>query len=71
MNRVQSGFEYEAIAARKLAQDGDMHGMFRELAAAHALAVWADPTLLDRYQALEVECWQEYEAWKTTSKEEA
>ena len=66
MNRVQIGFEYEAIAAHKLAKAGDMHGMFRELAAAHALALWGDPKLLDLYQTLEVECWQEYEAWKTT-----
>lgn len=66
MNSVQSGFEYEAITARKAAQSGDIHGMGRQLSAAHALAVWADTLLLDRYQALEVECWQEYEAWKTT-----
>lgn len=32
-----------------------------------ALAVWADPSLLDRYQELEAECWKEYEAWKTTT----
>lgn len=68
MNRVQSGFEYQAITARKLAQAGDIHGMGRQLSAAHALAVWADPFLLDRYQALEVECWKEYEAWKTTNR---
>lgn len=67
MNRVQSGFEYEAIAARKLAQAGDINGLGRQLAAAHALAVWADPLLLDRYQELEVECWKEYEQWKTTN----
>ena len=66
MNIIQSGFEYAAIAARKAAQAGDINGMGRQLSAAHALAVWADPTLLDRYQALEAECWQEYEAWKTT-----
>lgn len=67
MNSVQSGFEYEAITARKAAQSGDIHGMVRQLSAAHALAVWADPLLLDRYQALEAECWQEYEQWKTTT----
>lgn len=66
MNSVQSGFEYAAIKARKAAQRGDIHGMGRQLAAADALAIWACPDLLDRYQALEVECWQEYEAWKTT-----
>lgn len=66
MNRVQSGFEYAEITARKAAQSGDIHGMGRQLSAAHALAVWADHLLLDRYQALEVECWKEYEAWKTT-----
>ena len=66
MNSAQIGFEYAAITARKEAQTGDIYGMGRQLSAAHALAVWADPTLLDRYQTLEVECWQEYEAWKTT-----
>lgn len=71
MNSVQSGFEYAAITARKTAQAGDINGMGRQLSAAHALAVWADPTLLDRYQELETQCWQEYEAWKMTSKEEA
>ena len=67
MNSVQCGFEYAAITARTTAQAGDINGMGRQLSAAHALAVWADPTLLDRYQELEVECWQEYEAWKTTT----
>ena len=67
MNSVHLGFEYAAITARKTAQAGDINGMGRQLSAAHALAVWADPTLLDRYQTLEVECWQEYEAWKTTA----
>ena len=67
MNSVQSGFEYAAIAARKTAQAGDINGMGRQLAAAHALAVWACPALLGRYQALETECWQEYEACKTTT----
>lgn len=67
MNSVQSGFEYAEITARKAAQAGDIHGMGRRLSAAHALAVWADTLLLDRYQALEVECWKEYEAWKTTT----
>lgn len=71
MNSVQSGFEYAAVSARKTAQAGDINGMGRQLSAAHALAVWAHPLLLDRYQTLEAECWQEYEAWKTTSKEEA
>lgn len=67
MNSVQCGFEYAAITAMNTAQAGDINGMGRQLSAAHALAVWADPTLLDRYQELEVECWQEYEAWKTTT----
>ena len=67
ISRAQEGFEYAAITARKAAQSGDINGMGRQLSAAHALAVWADPTLLDRYQALEDQCWQEYEAWKTTS----
>lgn len=68
MSRAQEGFEYAAITARKTAQAGDIHGMGRQLAAAHALAVWACPDLLDRYQALETECWQEYEQWKTTNR---
>ena len=67
MNSVQCGFEYAAITARKTAQAGDINGMGRQLSAAHALAVWADPTLLDRYQELEDQCWQEYEQWKTTN----
>ena len=67
MNSAQIGFEYAAITARKTAQAGDINGMGRQLSAAHALAVWADPTLLDRYQELEDQCWQEYEAWKTTT----
>ena len=67
MNMPQSGFEYAAITARKCAQSGDIGGMRRQLAAAHALAVWADMTLIDRYQELETQCWQEYEAWKTTA----
>lgn len=67
MNSVQSGFEYAAVSAYMRAQAGDINGMGRQLSAAHALAAWADPTLLDRYQALEAECWQEYEAWKTTA----
>ena len=68
MNSVQSGFEYAAITARKTAQAGDINGMGRQLSAAHALAVWACPALLDRYQALETECWQEYEKCKTTTR---
>lgn len=67
ISRAQEGFEYEAIAARKAAQSGDIQSMWRHLAAAHALAVWACPALLDRYQALNTECWQEYEQWKTTN----
>ena len=67
ISRAQEGFEYAAITARKTAQSGDIQSMGRQLAAAHALALWADPTLLDRYQALEDQCWQEYEAWKTTA----
>ena len=67
ISRAQEGFEYAAITARKTAQSGDIQSTGRQLAAAHALAVWADPTLLDRYQALEDQCWQEYEAWKTTA----
>ena len=67
ISRAQEGFEYAAITARKAAQSGDIQSMGRQLAAAHALAVWACPALLDRYQALEAECWQEYEAWKTTT----
>ena len=65
-SRAQEGFEYAAITARKAAQSGDIQSMGRQLAAAHALALWACPAMLDRYQALEPECWQEYEAWKTT-----
>ena len=67
ISRAQEGFEYAAITARKTAQSGDIQSMGRQLSAAHALAVWADPTLLDRYQALEDQCWQEYEARKTTA----
>lgn len=67
MNSVQSGFEYASIAARMRAQAGDMSGMGRQLSAAHALAVWADPLLLDRYQELEAECWREYEQCKMTT----
>ena len=67
ISRAQEGFEYAAITARKAAQSGDIQSMGRQLSAAHALAVWADPTLLDRYQELEDQCWQEYEAWKTTT----
>ena len=67
MNSAQSGFEYAAVSAHMRAQAGDINGMGRQLSAAHALAVWACPALLDRYQALETECWQEYEAWKTTT----
>ena len=67
MNSVQCGFEYAAITARKTAQAGDINGMGRQLSAAHAPALWAAPTLLGRYQALEDQCWQEYEAWKTTA----
>ena len=67
ISRAQEGFEYAAITARKTAQSGDIQSMGRQLAAAHALAVWACPELLGRYQALETECWQEYEAWKTTT----
>ena len=66
-NRAQEGFEYAAITARKAAQSGDIQSMGRQLASAHALALWACPALLDRYQALETECWQEYEACKTTT----
>ena len=69
ISRAQEGFEYAAITARNTAQSGDIQSMGRQLAAAHALAVWACPALLDRYQALEAECWQEYEAWKMTTAE--
>lgn len=67
MNMVRIGFDIAIQDARNRAQAGDINGMGRQLSAAHALAVWADPTLLDRYQALETQCWQEYEAWKTTT----
>lgn len=66
MSRALEGFEYEAVSARQCAQAGDISGIGRHLAAAHALAVWVDPELLARYQGLEAECWEEYEAWKTT-----
>ena len=68
ISRAQEGFEYAAITARKAAQSGDIQSMGRQLAAAHALAVWACPSLLDRYQALETECWQEYEKCNTTTR---
>ena len=68
ISRAQEGFAYAAITARKNAQSGDIHSMGRQLAAAHALAVWACPALIDRYQALETECWKEYEACKTTNE---
>ena len=68
ISRAQEGFEYAAITARKAAQSGDIQSMGRQLAAAHALAVWACPALLDRYQALDAECWKEYEAWTTTTR---
>ena len=55
MISAQSGFEYAAVSAHMRAQAGDINGMGRQLAAAHALAVWACPALLDRYQALEAE----------------
>ena len=67
ISRAQEGFEYAAITARKAAQSGDIQSMGRQLAAAHALALWACPAMLDRYQALETECWKEYEACKTTT----
>jgi len=67
ISRAQEGFEYAAITARKAAQSGDIQSMGRQLAAAHALALWACPAMLDRYQALEPECWKEYEACKTTT----
>ena len=67
MNSVQLGFEYAAITARKAAQSGDIQSMGRQLSAAHALAVWACPDLLDRYQALDAECWKEYDQCKTTN----
>ena len=67
MNSVKEGFDHAAQCARKAAQRHDIATLGRQLSAAHALAVWADPTLLDRYQALEDQCWQEYEAWKTTT----
>ena len=68
MNAIRTGFEIEIQDAHNRAKLGDLHGMTRKLSAAHALAVWADPTLLERYQELETQCWQEYEAWKTTTR---
>ena len=67
ISRAQEGFEYAAVSALMRAQAGDIKSMGRQLAAAHALALWACPAMLDRYQALEPECWQEYEACKTTT----
>ena len=67
MKGVKEGFDYAAQCARKAAQRHDIATLGRQLSAAHALAVWADTTLLDRYQALETECWKEYEQWKTTN----
>ena len=67
MSRVREGFDFAASTARMRAQDGDICGMDRQLAAAHALAVWADTALLPEFDKLNAACWQEYEAWKTTT----
>ena len=50
ISRAQEGFEYAAITARKAAQSGDIQSMGRQLASAHALALWACPALLDRHK---------------------
>ena len=68
MNSVQSGFDIAIARAHRAAQEGRMDEMARHLTAANALALWADTSLLADYGRHDAECWQEYEAWKTTAR---
>ena len=65
---IREGFDIEIKCAHRSAQEGRMDAMARHLTAAHSLALWADMSLLADYGRHEAECWQEYEAWKTTNR---
>lgn len=67
MSQVKKGFDYAVNDAHRCAKAGFIDGVMRHLAAAHALALWADTTLLEEYGRHESSCWKEYEAWKTTT----
>ena len=64
---IRKGFDIEVECARLAAKKGAMDSMARHLSAAHALALYADPMLLPEYGKADAECWQECEAWKTTT----
>lgn len=65
---IREGFDIEIACAHRSAQEGRMDAMARHLTAAHSLALWADMSLLAEYNRHNDECWQEYEAWKTTAR---
>ena len=71
MSAIKVGFDHAIHSAKRAAQRGDRHCLGRQLAAAHALAVWADTSLLGEYQTQETEVWREYESWKKQQSEEA
>lgn len=71
MNMIKVGFDHAINDAHKSAQAGDIDALGRHLAAAHALALWADQSLLPGYGEHDAECWNEYWECKTTSKEDA
>lgn len=67
MRDIRTGFDYAIHSAREAAQRGDINKVGRQLAAAHALALWADVSLLEEYQRQDAEIWREYEQCKTTT----
>lgn len=71
MNMIKVGFDHAINDAHKSAQAGDIDALGRHLAAAHALALWADQSLLPEYGEHDAKCWKEYWECKTTSKDDA
>ena len=71
MNIIKVGFDHAINDAHRSAQAGDIDSIGRHLAAAHALALWADQSLLPEYGEHDAKCWQEYEALKTTKRNAA
>ena len=65
---IRKGFDIEVECAHRAAKKGAMDSMARHLSAAHALALYADPTLLPEYGKADAECWSEYDKCKTTNR---
>ena len=64
---IRDGFDIEIRCAHEAAKEGRADPVGRHLAAAHALAVWGDTSLLADYDKHDKTVWKECGQWKTTT----